>query len=165
MNKEISIQNITLDNGRKLLVSHSSKRARKDKADREKGIEKLRTKLAKEKSVKSQLSNQGYKKYLSLESNTKNRLCDLTRVRAHLAISFAALFLVRHLEHRVRVRYKKLSPQYIRKLLLNTQTSILYSKAKKIKYAIPSQMKAETIKIYRLMNVKRDRTPYIIEKF
>ena len=42
---------------------------------------------------------------------------------------------------------------------LNTQTSILYSKAKKIKYAIPSQMKAETIKIYRLMDVKRDRTP------
>jgi transposase len=230
VNKEISILNITLDNGRKLLVSHSAKRARKDKADREKGIEKLRAKLAKEKSVKSQLSNQGYKKYLRLESDTKNRSCDLgivldeekikaeeewdglkglivnenstlsneeiltqyanlwqveesfritkhdlkirpvyhwkpSRVRAHLAISFAALFLVRHLEHRVRVQYKKLSPQYIRKLLLNTQTSILYSKAKKIKYAIPSQMKAETIKIYRLMDVKRDRTPYIVEKF
>jgi transposase len=230
INKEISILNITLDNGRKLVVSHSAKRARKDKADRIKGIEKLRAKLAKEKSVKSQLSNQGYKKYLQLQSSSKETSCDLSivldeekikadevwdglkglvvnasstlsndeiltqysnlwqveesfritkhdlkirpvyhwkpsRVRAHLAISFAALFLVRHLEHRVRVQYKKLSPEIIRKLLLNTQTSILYSKVKKIKYAIPSQMKAETIKIYRLMDAKRDRTPYIIEKF
>jgi transposase len=230
LNKEISILNITLDNGRKLLVSHSSKRARKDKADRLKGIEKLRAKLAKEKSVKSQLSNQGYKKYLQLQNSSKETNCDLSivldeekikadeawdglkglivnasstlsneeiltqysnlwqveesfritkhdlkirpvyhwkpsRVKAHLAISFAALFLVRHLEHRVRVQYKKLSPEAIRKLLLNTQTSILYSKVKKIKYALPSQMKAETMKIYRLMDVKRDRTPYIIEKF
>ena len=230
MNKEISILNITLDNGRKLIVSHSAKRAKKDRADRIKGIEKLRAKLAKEKSVKSQLSNQGYKKYLQLQSSSKDRSCDLSivldeekikadeawdglkglvvnasstlsndeiltqysnlwqveesfritkhdlkirpvyhwkpsRVKAHLAISFAALFLVRHLEHRVRVQYKKLSPETIRKLLLNTQTSILYSKVKKIKYAIPSQMKAETMKIYRLMDVKRDRTPYIIEKF
>jgi len=230
MNKEISLLNITLDNGRKLVVSHSTKRARKDKADRIKGIEKLRAKLAKEKSVKSQLSSQGYKKYLQLQGSSEDRSCDLSivldeekikadeawdglkglivnesstlsneeiltqysnlwqveesfritkhdlkirpvyhwkpsRVRAHLAISFAALFLVRHLEHRVRVQYKKLSPEVIRKLLLNTQTSILYSKTKKIKYAIPSQMKAETMKIYRLMYVKRDRTPYIIEKF
>ncbi len=232
LNKDIQIANITLDNGRKLVVTHSQKRARKDKADREKGIKKLREKLEKSVSVKSQLSNQGYKKYLQLENSNKdeNSTCDLSivldedkiledavwdglkglivnktstltndeiltqynnlwqveesfritkhdlkirpvyhwkpsRVKAHLAISFAALFLVRHLEHRVRVQYKKLSPQYIRNLLLNTQTSILYSKAKKIKYAIPSQMKIETQKIYRLMDVERDRTPYIIEKF
>ena len=230
LNKDISIANITMDDGRKLVVTHSAKRARKDKADREKGIEKLRAKLAREKSVKSQLSNQGYKKYIKLESSSKDTTCDLSiildedkikadeawdglkglivnesstltndeiltqynnlwqveesfritkhdlkirpvyhwkpsRVRAHLAISFAALFLVRHLEYRVRVQYKKLSPEYIRKLLINTQTSILYSKAKKIKYALPSKMKAETEKIYRLMNVKRERTPYIVEKF
>ena len=232
LNKDIQIANITLDNGRKLVVTHSQKRARKDKADREKGIKKLREKLEKSISVKSQLSNQGYKKYLQLQSSNKdkNSTCDLSivldeekikadevwdglkglivnktstltndeiltqynnlwqveesfritkhdlkirpvyhwkpsRVKAHLAISFAALFLVRHLEHRVRLQYKKLSPQYIRNLLLNTQTSILYSKSKKIKYALPSKMKAETQKIYRLMDIKRDRTPYIIEKF
>jgi len=232
LNKDIKIANITLDNGRKLVITHSQKRARKDKADREKGIKKLREKLEKSISVKSQLSNQGYKKYLQLENSNKDKdsTCDLSivldedkinedakwdglkglvinktstltndeiltqynnlwqveesfritkhdlkirpvyhwkpsRVKAHLAISFAALFLVRHLEHRVRVQYKKLSPQYIRNLLLNTQTSILYSKSKKIKYALPSKMKMETQKIYRLMDVKRDRTPYIIEKF
>jgi transposase len=61
-----------------------------------------------------------------------------SRVRAHIAISFAALFLVRHLEHRVRLQYKKLSPQRIRQLLLGTQTSVLYSQTKNIRYALPS---------------------------
>jgi transposase len=230
LNDGISVLNITEENGRRLLVSHCPKRARKDKADREKGIEKLRAKLSKEKSVKSQLSNQGYKKYLKLENTQKERSCDLSieldeekikddarwdglkgliinegsslsndeiltqysnlwqveesfritkhdlkirpvyhwkpsRVKAHLAISFAALFLVRHLEHRVRVQYKKLSPEVIRKLLLGIQTSVLYSKDKKIRYALPSRMKPETMKLYKLMDVKRERTPYIIEKF
>jgi len=230
MNQDISIANITLDNGRKLIVTYSQKRAKKDRSDRLKGIEKLRARLDKDKSIKSQLSNQGYKKYLQLQNNNKNEQCDISivldedkieadeawdglkglvvnakstltndeilaqynnlwqveesfritkhdlkirpvyhwkpnRVRAHLAISFAALFLVRHLEYRVKVQYKKLSPEYIRKLLLNTQVSILYSKEKKIKYALPSKVKAQTIKIYRLMNVKREKTPYIIEKF
>ena len=232
LNKDMKVANITLDNGRKLIVTYSQKRARKDSREREKGIKKLREKLQNSKSVKSQLSNQGYKKYLQLQNSDKdkNRACDLSivlnedkikedkawdglkglivnenstltneeilsqynnlwqveesfritkhdlkirpvyhwkpsRVRAHIAISFAALFLVRQLEHRVRLQYKKLSPKYIRNLLLNTQTSILYSKAKKIKYALPSKMKAETLKIYRLMDIKVDRTPYIIEKF
>jgi len=232
LNKDIKIVNIALDNGRKLIVTHSQKRAKKDKHEREKGIKKLREKLEKSISVKSQLSNQGYKKYLQLQSSNKDRdgACDLSivldedkikedeawdglkglivnesstltnyeiltqynnlwqveesfritkhdlkirpvyhwkpsRVRAHLAISFAALFLVRHLEYRVRLQYKKLSPQYIRNLLLNTQTSILYCKSKKIKYALPSKMKVETGKIYRLMDIRRSRTPYIIEKF
>ena len=40
LNSEISIANITLDNGRKLVVTYSLKRARKDKADREKAIKK-----------------------------------------------------------------------------------------------------------------------------
>ena len=47
LNKDIKIANITLDNGRKLVVTHSDKRAKKDKADRQKGIKKLRDKLEK----------------------------------------------------------------------------------------------------------------------
>ena len=237
LNKDISIKTIMLDNGRKLVITHSLKRARKDKSDREKGIKKLRAKLEKEKSVKSQLSNQGFKKYLQLESINKNSddknntksTCDLSivlneekikedaqwdglkgliingsstltndeiltqynnlwqveesfritkhdlkirpvyhwkpsRVKAHLAISFTALFLVRHLEHRVRLQYKKLSPEVIRKLLLNIQTSIVVDKTKKIKYAIPSKIKIDTKKIYRLMDVSYSITPYIISK-
>jgi transposase len=235
LNEDIKIANITLDNGRKLVITHSKKRAKKDQADRLKGIERLREKLANSKSVKTHLSNQGYKKYLQLEENQKldskngKTTCDISiildeekiladeewdglkglivnststltndeiltqynnlwqveesfritkhdlkirpvyhwkpsRVKAHLAISFAALFLVRHLEHRVRLQYKKLSPEVIRKLLLNVQKSIVYDKSKKIKYVIPSKIKIDTKKIYNLMDISYSLTPYILGK-
>jgi transposase len=93
LNADKNIARFTLDNGRKLVVTYSKKRAKKDKADREKGIKKLQAKLEKEKSVKSHLSNHGYKKYLQLEestesieqsdkknSNKKKKSCDLTIV-------------------------------------------------------------------------------------
>ena len=229
LNSEISIANIALDNGRKLVVTYSLKRARKDKADREKAIKKLKDKLEKNISVKSQLSNQGYKKYLQLKSNNEESTCDLSialnedkiyedslwdglkglivnknstlsndeiltqynnlwqveesfritkhdlkirpvyhwkpsRVKAHIAISFASLLIVRHLEYSIKLQYKKLSPKVIRELLLNIQTSIVYDKTKKIKYAIPSKIKLETKKIYKLMDKQYSTTPYIIGK-
>ena len=93
LNADKRVARFTLDNGRKLIVTYSKKRAKKDKADREKGILKLKAKLEKEKSVKSHLSNHGYKKYLQLEeteensqnknnnsSNNKKKSCDLTIV-------------------------------------------------------------------------------------
>jgi transposase len=72
----------TIDyNGKKLLVSHSLKRAKKDKHEREKAITKLKARLENSKSVKSQLSNAGYKKYLQLESaDTTKTSCDLSIV-------------------------------------------------------------------------------------
>jgi len=231
LNSEVQVADFTLDNGRKLIVTHSAARAKKDKADRLKGIEKLRKKLQGNQSVKNHLSNQGYKKYLQLEETQtgKNNKCDLTitineekieedavwdglkglvvnatstlsneeiltqynnlwqveesfritkhdlkirpvyhwkpgRVKAHLAISFTAFMLTRYLEHRVRIQYKKLSPKVIKNLLLGVQTSILICKQKKIKYALPSKMKKDADKIYRLMGVERKRIPYIIEK-
>lgn len=230
LNNDIQIKNITLDNGRKLIVTHSIKRAKKDKADREKGIIKLRDKLKSSISVKSQLSNQGFKKYLQLEDTSNDtKSCDLSitlnekkiiedaqwdglkglivnanskltnndiltqysnlwqveesfritkhdlkirpvyhwkpqRVKAHLAISFAALFLVRHLEYRVRVQYKKTSPKIIKESLLSVQHSTLICKQKKIKYAIPSPMNVITKKLYRIMGVSRKTIPYIIGK-
>ena len=219
--------------GKKLLVSHSLKRAKKDKFEREKGIEKLRIKLSKEKSVKSHLSNQGYKKYLQLEASNSNQTddksnnskqCDLNivlneekieedarwdglkgiitnnseltntellqqysnlwqveesfritkhdlkvrpiyhhkeeRVKAHLAISFMAYTLVRHLEHRVRLQYKKLSPQRIRTALLGVQESILYDTKHDRKFALPSSISIDAEKIYKLMEVKVNKIPY-----
>jgi len=219
--------------GKKLLVSHSLKRAKKDKFEREKGIEKLRIKLSKEKSVKTHLSNQGYKKYLQLQENNSNQTddkskntkqCDLTivlnekkieedaqwdglkgiitnnseltdkellqqyanlwqveesfritkhdlkvrpiyhykeeRIKAHLAISFMAYTLVRHLEYRVRLQYKKLSPQRIRTTLLGVQESILYDTKHDRKFALPSDISLDAEKIYRLMGVKINKIPY-----
>ena len=216
--------------GKKLLVSYSTKRAAKDKYEREKGIQKLKDKLEKNRSVKTHLSNQGYKKYLQLEETTqqeeKKSSCDISitlneekieedaiwdglkgiitnnenltdeelihqysnlwqveesfritkhdlkirpiyhwkpnRVKAHLAISFMAYTLVRHLEYRVRLQYVKLSPEKIRKILLSIQVSILYDTKTKKRFAMPSKISTDAKKIYRLMEVPIHAKPYIL---
>jgi transposase len=86
------------------------------------------------------------------------------RVRAHIAICFAAYALVKHLEYRVRLQYKKLSIEKIRYALMKVQTSILFDKEKRIRYGLPSFMKKDARKIYDILNIKRSTTPYIIEK-
>ena len=218
----------TLDyNGKKLLVSYSKKRAKKDRHDREKAIAKLKKRLEDSKSVKSQLSNNGYKKYLQLQSSDKNKSCDLSialnedkiaedeawdglkgivtnndtlsneelihqysnlwqveesfritkhdlkirpiyhwkpsRVKAHLAISFVAYTLVRYLEYRIRLQYKKLSPEKIRQILLSVQTSILYDTATDRKFAMPSKISDDAKKIYKLMEVPITTKPSILK--
>ena len=218
----------TLDyNGKKLLISYSKKRAKKDKHDREKAITKLKKRLENSKSVKSQLSNNGCKKYLQLQSSDKNSSCDLSitlnedkiledeawdglkgiitnnktlsneelihqysnlwqveesfritkhdlkirpiyhwkpsRVKAHLAISFMAYTLVRYLEYRVRLQYKKLSPEKIRQILLSVQTSILYDTATDKKFAMPSKVSDDAKKIYKLMGVPITTKPSILK--
>ncbi|MCK5591141.1 MAG: transposase, partial [Candidatus Pacebacteria bacterium] len=86
------------------------------------------------------------------------------RVKAHLAISFAAYSLVKHLEYRVKLQYKKLSPRVIRETLIRIQTSILYDKRKKIRYGLPSRISKYAQKIYQLLKIKHRLTPYIIKK-
>jgi len=219
--------------GKKLLISYSKKRAKKDKFEREKAIAKLKKRLENSKSVKSQLSNNGYKKYLQLEDTTttnkenKTKSCDLSislnedkikedeawdglkgiitnntslsneelihqytnlwqveesfritkhdlkirpiyhwkssRVKAHLAISFMAYALVRHLEYRVRLQYKKLSPQKIRNILLSIQSSILYDTATDRKFSMPSKVSQDAKKIYKLMEVNVKTKPSILK--
>ena len=219
--------------GKKLLISYSKKRAAKDKFEREKAIAKLKKRLESSKSVKSQLSNNGYKKYLQLEDTSqtnkenKTNSCDLSislnedkikedeawdglkgiitnnttlsneelihqytnlwqveesfritkhdlkirpiyhwkpsRVKAHLAISFMAYALVRHLEYRVRLQYKKLSPQKIRNILLSMQSSILYDTATNRKFSMPSKVSQDAKKIYKLMEVNVKTKPSILK--
>ena len=236
INDDTKVKTIDYD-GKKLLVSYSIKRAKKDKHEREKAIEKLKKRLEKSRSVKSQLSNNGYKKYLQLESNIqeeKNKTnnskkitnCDLSitlnkdkikedeawdgikgiitnnkklsdeelihqysnlwqveesfritkhdlkirpiyhwkpsRVKAHLAISFMAYTLVRHLEYRVKLLYKKLSPQKIRTALLGVQASILYDTKTNKKFAFPSRLSDNAKMIYKVMEAKPQIKPYIL---
>ena len=215
-------------NGKKLLISYSKNRAKKDKHEREKAIAKLKKRLENSKSVKSQLSNNGYKKYLQLQSsNEKKASCDLSivlneekikedeawdglkgiitnntsladeeiihqysnlwqveesfritkhdlkirpiyhwkpnRVKAHLAISFMAYALVRHLEYRVRLQYKKLSPAKIKNILLSIQTSILYDTKSDRKFSLPSRVSEDAKKIYKLMDVNLSTKPTILK--
>ena len=86
------------------------------------------------------------------------------RVRAHIAICYAAYALVRYLEHRVRLQYNRLSPEVIRQTLIRVQTSILYDKTKKLRYALPSRMSQDAKKIYQLMGIPLSEVPYILER-
>ena len=86
------------------------------------------------------------------------------RIAAHIAICFTAYALVKHLEYRVRLCYRKISIEKIRQLLLRVQISILFDKEKRIWYGLPSKMKKEARRIYDAVGIKRSITPYIIEK-
>jgi hypothetical protein len=51
----------------KLVVSYSESRAKKDKANREKGLRKLEKRITSGKLTKAHINNKGYNKYLKLE--------------------------------------------------------------------------------------------------
>ena len=59
------------DDGLRLLVTYSEKRAKKDKHNREKGLAKLEKKIKSGKLTKSNINNKGYNKYLKLEGQIK----------------------------------------------------------------------------------------------
>ena len=56
---------------RRLIVTYSRKKAEKDRHDREKAVEKLRAKIAKNKNPASLISNYGYKRFLRIEGDSK----------------------------------------------------------------------------------------------
>lgn len=86
------------------------------------------------------------------------------RVKAHLAISFTAYVLVKYLEYRVKLQYKKMSPERIRQTLIRVQTSILFDKVKKIRYGLPSKISSEARKMYKMFTISQRLTPYVIKK-
>ena len=59
---------------RRLIVTHSTKRAEKDRKDREKAIEKLKQKLEKSKNPQSLISNYGYKKFIAVDGEVQVRI-------------------------------------------------------------------------------------------
>jgi len=201
---------------RKLIVSYSPKRAKKDENDRKEAVEKLMKKLKKSKNPEQLISNYGYKKFLQIQgeatvcfdeeklkaeskwdglhgiitnSNHLNNEEILShyrglwqieecfritkhdlkvrpifhwtpgRVRAHIAICFMAFTCVRNLEYRTALQYKKLSPEAIRKALIQVQTSILRH-FNGNRYAIPSQGTQDARKLYQIMGKKYSTTPY-----
>jgi transposase len=205
----------------RLVVSYKDDRARKDRTDRERSINRLMKKLSRSKSQKEYFSNYGYKKYLrvigdsqieldtekikeagrwdglhGVVSNNKDfsaeellryygqlwlvedsfRITkhDLKvrpifhwtshRIKVHLAISYAAFALVRYMEHRVKLQYKKLSPEKIRQYLIRVQTSVLYDRKRKIRYSFPSKISQESRRIYSIFRQKRALTPRLMEK-
>jgi transposase len=61
-------------NGRRLIISYRSNRAVKDRYDRNKAIERLTNKLKINKSPANLISNYGYKKFITVDKNSKVEL-------------------------------------------------------------------------------------------
>ncbi len=57
--------------GVRLIVSYSDKRARKDAANRAKGIKKLRVQIKSNRLTKEHISNRGYNKFLTMTGETR----------------------------------------------------------------------------------------------
>ena len=62
-------QIIEKENGLKIIISYSNKRARKDKNNRERGLKRLQKQLKSGKLTKSHINNRGYNKYLKMEGD------------------------------------------------------------------------------------------------
>jgi hypothetical protein len=59
------------DEQTKLLVNYSESRAKKDKHNREKGLQKLKKMVASGNLTKSNINKRGYNKYLKIENEIK----------------------------------------------------------------------------------------------
>jgi len=75
--KIYSIETSDHDN---LIITYSKKRAKKDKANREKGIERLRKKISSGKLSKQNINNKGYNKFLKIEGDATIKL-DLSKAQ------------------------------------------------------------------------------------
>jgi Transposase len=69
---------------KRLIVSHSNKRAEKDSRDREKAVNRLYEKLEKSKKPESLISNYGYRKFLSVERDVNVRVDEEKMAKAAL---------------------------------------------------------------------------------
>ena len=74
-------ENISLEKEEdNLIVSYSNQRAKKDKYNREKGVEKLRKRITAGKLSKDQINNRGYNKFLKLKNEIEVEL-DESRIK------------------------------------------------------------------------------------
>jgi len=62
---------IIKDENSRIIISYSDARAKKDAANRKRGLEKLGKNIAKGKLTKQHINNRGYNKYLKLEGDVK----------------------------------------------------------------------------------------------
>ena len=85
------------------------------------------------------------------------------RIMAHIAMAFMSLLCVRHLEYRVKMQFKKMSPKAIRDCLVEVGYSVLHHIHTKKRYAIPSKIDTEARKIYRLMGLQHNLEPSLLD--
>ena len=203
---------IAIKENRALILSYRLSRAKKDRLDREKAVDKLKKRLSRSANPKELISQSHLPKYIRVEGNAKlvfdeEKLQDqaawdglvgmetnhpdldnLTvinqysglwqveesfriqkhdlrirpiyhwtprRVKAHIAISFMAFSCIRHVEYRLAMQGKKLSPEVIKKHLLQVQASIIEDTESKRRYRLVSKLTPEAKSIYSMIGVKQ----------
>ena len=65
-----------------------------------------------------------------------------------------AFACIRHLEYRVKMQYKKLSPETIRQELLKVQAEIIKDNATGKRYLLPTKMNQEAKQLYRIVGIR-----------
>lgn len=202
---------LDLGDGRSLVLSYKSSRARKDQRDREKSVDKLKQRLSRSNNPKQLISSSHYPKFIrvtghaTLEINEDKLQAEAAwdgvfgmetnhpsldnlavisqygglwqveesfrihkhdlrirpiyhwtpkRVKAHIAMSFMAFTCVRHVEYRLAIQDKKLSPREVRKQLLRVQASIIEDIASQQRYRMTSTISTEAKTVYSVIGVK-----------
>lgn len=69
--EEGQISRINKPDGRRLIISYSSKRAAKDEHNRKRGLQRLEKRIKSGKLTKSNINNRGYNKYLRLKGDVQ----------------------------------------------------------------------------------------------
>lgn len=204
--------------GRRLVVTHCPRRARKDAHDRDRAIRKLKKELSRSDTPEQLLSKRKYGGFLRIKGTSRvvldpDRIAEAARwdglhgvvtnvrgmgvreiaghyrglwqveesfriskhdlrvrpifhwterrIRAHLAISFMAFACVRHLCWRLGQQESgRLSPERIRRALLDRQCSVLEDTGTGRRYALPSRPSSEAEAIYRIMGLPLSQVPY-----
>jgi len=74
LNSKIEVKEIEITENQRLIISYKEERARKDKHDRKKAIDKLIKRIKKNKDIKGLISNYGYKKYIKVSQKANVEL-------------------------------------------------------------------------------------------
>ena len=83
------------------------------------------------------------------------------RIHAHIAICFIAFTLIRFLQLKIKKKTNEnFSTERIRAELNRVQESIIIDTTNNNRYVIPSKPSQEAIKIYEVMNLKRNVVPF-----
>ena len=82
--------------------------------------------------------------------------CTVSRVRAHIAISFMAFTCIRQLMYRIKLQHKALSPAVIRNALIHVQHSVFKHKRTQKRYVMPAQINPEAKKNLCRDGIKSD---------
>lgn len=82
------------------------------------------------------------------------------RIRAHIAIAFMSLLCVRHLQYRMTLQARPVSPEAIRNALVHVQHSVLAHQQTNHRYVIPSAISETGRQLYKVMGLTHSTTPY-----